>query len=53
MELLSKGLKVMDATAVSLCMENDIPMLVLDFGVPGTIKRAVLGEEIGTLVTSA
>jgi uridylate kinase len=53
MELLSKGLKVMDATAVSLCMENNIPMLVLDFGAPGTIKRAVLGEEIGTLVTSA
>jgi uridylate kinase len=52
MELLSKGLKVMDATAVSLCMENDIPMLVLDFGVSGTIKRAVLGEKIGTLVTS-
>ena len=52
MELLSKGLKVMDATAVSLCMENNIPMMVLDFGILGTIRRAVMGEDVGTLVTS-
>lgn len=52
MELLSKGLKVMDATAVSLCMDNNIPMMVLDFGTEGTIRRAVLGESVGTIVSN-
>ena len=51
MEVLEKGLKVMDTTATSLCMDNDIPILVFGLDVPGNIKKAVLGEEIGTLVS--
>jgi uridylate kinase len=49
-DFLNKGLKVMDATAVSLCMETAVPILVFDLTVTGNIKRAVLGEPIGTLV---
>jgi len=49
-EFLSKRLKVMDATAVSLCMENALPVIVFNLTVSGNIKRAVLGEPIGTLV---
>jgi len=50
MEVLNRGLKVMDATAVSLCMDNAMPILVFDFAHPGNIKRAAFGEAIGTLV---
>lgn len=49
-EFLSKGLKVMDATAVSLCMETAVPILVFNLTVAGNIRRAVLGDAIGTLV---
>lgn len=51
-EVLKRGLTVMDATAISLCMENGLPILVFDFGREGNIRRAVLGEPIGTLVRS-
>ncbi|MFA4844875.1 MAG: UMP kinase [Candidatus Margulisiibacteriota bacterium] len=50
MEVLQKRLKVMDSTAASLCMENKIPIIVLDLMKLGNIKRAVQGKEIGTLV---
>ena len=49
-EVLKRGLTVMDATAISLCMENRLPILVFDFRKEGNIKRAILGEQIGTLV---
>ena len=49
-EVLKRGLTVMDATAVSLCMENGLPIIVFDLRQEGNIKRAVLGERIGTLV---
>jgi uridylate kinase len=49
-EVLSKGLKVMDATAISLCMDNDLPIVVFDLLTPGNIGRAVRGEKIGTMV---
>jgi uridylate kinase len=49
-EALKMGLKVMDATALSLCMDNKIPMVVFDLNTPGNIKRVVLGESIGTRV---
>jgi uridylate kinase len=49
-EVLKRGLTVMDATAISLCMENRLPILVFDLRMPGNIKRALLGEPIGTLV---
>jgi len=49
-ELLQKDLRVMDATAVSLCMSNDLPIVVFNIRTQGNIKRVVLGEPIGTLV---
>jgi uridylate kinase len=49
-EVLKRGLAVMDATAISLCMENGLPIIVFDFRREGNIKRALLGEPIGTLV---
>jgi len=49
-EVLNRGLKVMDSTAISLCMDNRMPILVFNLLVPGNIKKAVLGEAIGTLV---
>jgi uridylate kinase len=49
-EVLNKELKVMDATAISLCKENNMPIIVFNLLKEGNIKRVVLGEEIGTLV---
>lgn len=49
-EVLNKGLQVMDSTAISLCMDNKLPILTFDLNKPGNILRAVLGENIGTLV---
>ena len=49
-DVLKKGLKVMDATAVSLCMDNKLPIVVFNLNKEGNIRRAVLGEKIGTLV---
>jgi len=51
-EVLEKGLQVMDSTATSLCMDNNIPIIVFGLDAPGNIKRAVLGEKIGTLVSN-
>ena len=51
--MLRDGYQVMDATAISLCMENDLPIIVFDFGSEGNIRRAVSGEPIGTLVHGA
>jgi len=50
MDVLQKELKVMDATAVSLCMDNDLPLVVFDLTVPGNVVRMVRGEAVGTLV---
>ncbi|WP_448821463.1 UMP kinase [Cetobacterium sp.] len=49
-EVLNKDLKVMDATAISLCRENKLPIVVFDSLTEGNIKRVILGEEIGTTV---
>ncbi len=49
-DVLKKGLKVMDATAVSLCMDNKLPIVVFSLNKEGNIKRVVLGEKIGTVV---
>jgi uridylate kinase len=51
-EVLERRLKVADATAISLCMDNDLPIVVFDIFAPGGIARAVSGEKIGTLVSS-
>jgi len=50
MEILNEGLAVMDSTASSLCMDNDIPLIVFSITEEGNIKRVVLGEEIGTTI---
>ncbi|MFA5276428.1 MAG: uridine monophosphate kinase, partial [Candidatus Omnitrophota bacterium] len=49
-DVLKKGLKVMDATAVSLCMDNKLPIIVFNLNKPGNIKRVILGDKIGTVV---
>lgn len=50
LDVLKKGLKVMDATAISLCMDNDLPIVVFNFKKEGNIRRIILGEKLGTLV---
>ncbi|HER23898.1 MAG TPA: UMP kinase [Candidatus Atribacteria bacterium] len=50
LEFLNKGLKVMDATAITLCMENNIPVIVFNFNTTGNIRRVVFGEKIGSIV---
>lgn len=52
LDVLKRGLKVMDATAVSLCREGKIPIIVFDLHQPGNIKRAVCGEPVGTRVVN-
>ncbi len=50
LDVLKRGLKVMDATATSLCMDNDLPIVVFQLSRPGNIQKVVLGEAIGTIV---
>ena len=50
-QVLEKQLKVMDATAISLCMDNQLPIVVFNLRTPGNIRRAVLGEPVGSLVS--
>lgn len=49
-DVLKRGLKVMDSTAISLCMDNSLPIMVFDLAREGNIKKAVMGQKIGTLV---
>jgi uridylate kinase len=51
-DVLRQGLKVMDATAVSLCMDNNLPIIVFNMTVPGNITKVILGEKIGTIVAA-
>ncbi len=48
--VLAHDLRVMDGTAIALCKENDIPIIVFDLSVPGNIVRAIKGESVGTIV---
>ncbi len=50
LDVLKKNLKVMDSTAISLCMDNNLPIIVFDLGQPGNILKVVMGEDVGTLV---
>lgn len=50
MEVLQRGLNVMDATATSLCMDNDVPMIVFDLTKPGNIQAALRGQDVGTTI---
>jgi uridylate kinase len=51
MEVLNKDLRILDSTAISLCLENNLPIVVFDITKPGNIKGVILGNKIGTLVT--
>jgi uridylate kinase len=51
-DVLNKGLRVMDSTAISLCMENNLPIGIFDMTKPGSITKALQGEPIGTIVKS-
>jgi uridylate kinase len=51
LDALQKQLKVMDSTAFSLCMDNKMPIIVFDFFRPHNLKRVVMGEKVGTVVT--
>ena len=50
MDVIRKRLRIMDSTAISLCMDNNLPIVVFDLGKRGNIRRVILGEKIGTLV---
>ncbi len=50
MDILKRGLKVMDATAIAMCQENELPIVVFDLNRHGNIKRVVMGENVGSLV---
>ncbi len=52
LQVLERKLRVMDATAISLCMDNRLPIVVFNILEPGTVRRAVLGDDIGTTVTT-
>ncbi len=52
LQVLEQGLKVMDATAISLCMDNRLPIVVFNLRTAGNIKRAITGEPVGSLVTA-
>jgi uridylate kinase len=52
LQVLEQGLKVMDATAISLCMDNRLPIVVFNLKTAGNIRRAITGEAVGSLVTA-
>src|SRR5499426_2832210 len=52
LQVLEQGLKVMDATAISLCMDNRLPIVVFNLRTPGNITRAITGEAVGSVVTA-
>jgi uridylate kinase len=52
LDVIQKGLAVMDSTAISLCMDNRMPILVFNMNTPGNIRRAVMGEKVGSTVTA-
>jgi uridylate kinase len=52
LQVLERGLKVMDATAISLCMDNKLPIVVFNLRTPGNMRRVIMGESVGTTVTA-
>jgi uridylate kinase len=52
LDILKRGLKVMDATAISLCRDNNLPIVVFNMNKAGNIKRVVTGEKVGSLVSA-
>jgi uridylate kinase len=51
MEVLQRGLRVMDATAIALCRENNLPIVIFNLNERGNIRRVALGERVGSLVS--
>jgi len=52
MDVLKQGLQVMDSTAISLCKDNNLPIIIFNLNSPGNIKRVITGEKIGSLVSA-
>ena len=52
LDVIQKGLTVMDSTAISLCMDNRMPIIIFNMNMPGNIRRAVMGEKVGSTVTA-
>ena len=52
LDVIQRGLAVMDTTAISLCMDNKMPIIVFNMNVPGNIKRVLMGEQVGSLVVA-
>jgi uridylate kinase len=50
MEIIKRGLKVMDTTAISLCKDNNLPMIIFNLNTVGNIRRVITGEKVGSLV---
>jgi uridylate kinase len=50
MDVLQQGLKVMDSTAISMCMDNNLPIQVFNLFIPGNLQKIVRGEKVGTIV---
>jgi uridylate kinase len=53
LEVIQKGLTVMDSTAISLCMDNQMPIIIFNMNTPGNIRRVLMGEKVGSTVTAA
>ena len=51
-EAIEQQLGIMDLTAQTMCMENDLPVIVFDFKTPGNIRRVIAGEDVGTLISN-
>jgi len=51
LDVLARGLKVMDTTAISMCMDNSVQIIIFNLNVPGNLKRVILGEKVGSLVS--
>src|SRR5918995_2086304 len=52
LQVIDKGLRVMDSTAITLCMDNRLPIIIFNLRTPGNLRRTVMGEQIGSLVTA-
>ena len=52
MEVIQKNLRVMDLTAITLCQENNLPIVVFDMNQRGNLKRVIMGEPVGTTVSA-
>jgi len=50
-DALNMGVRIMDSTAISLCMDNDLPIIVVNLWEPRSIERAILGEPVGTIIS--